>query len=63
MVFGAILAGGTGTRMGVDKPKQFLMLGEKPIIIHTIDVIKLIIFMLEYIQIGLIMHRICLINI
>ena len=37
MVFGAILAGGTGTRMGVDKPKQFLMLGEKPIIIHTIE--------------------------
>lgn len=37
MIFGAILAGGTGTRMGIDKPKQFLMLGEKPIIIHTIE--------------------------
>ena len=37
MVFGAILAGGKGTRMGIDKPKQFLMLGEKPIIIHTIE--------------------------
>lgn len=37
MVFGAILAGGTGTRMGIDKPKQFLMLGDKPIIIHTIE--------------------------
>lgn len=37
MVFGAILAGGTGTRMGVDKPKQFLMLGDKPIIIQTIE--------------------------
>ena len=37
MIFGAILAGGTGTRMGLDKPKQFLMLGDKPIIIHTIE--------------------------
>lgn len=37
MIFGAILAGGTGTRMGIDKPKQFLMLGAKPIIIHTIE--------------------------
>ena len=37
MVFGAILAGGKGTRMGIDKPKQFLMLGSKPIIIHTIE--------------------------
>ncbi|MDR1721839.1 MAG: 2-C-methyl-D-erythritol 4-phosphate cytidylyltransferase [Methanobrevibacter sp.] len=38
MIFGAILAGGTGTRMGnVEKPKQFLLLGNKPIIIHTIE--------------------------
>lgn len=38
MIFAAILAGGTGTRMGnVEKPKQFLLLGEKPIIIHTIE--------------------------
>ncbi|HJA65281.1 2-C-methyl-D-erythritol 4-phosphate cytidylyltransferase [Lachnoclostridium sp. An169] len=37
MIFGAILAGGKGTRMGIDKPKQFLMLGNKPIIIHTIE--------------------------
>lgn len=38
MIFGAILAGGTGTRMGnVEKPKQFLLLGAKPIIIHTIE--------------------------
>ena len=37
MIFGAILAGGTGSRMGLDKPKQFLMLGDKPIIIHTIE--------------------------
>lgn len=37
MIFGAILAGGKGTRLGVDKPKQFLMLGSKPILIHTIE--------------------------
>ena len=38
MVYAAILAGGKGTRMGnTDLPKQFLMLGEKPIIIHTIE--------------------------
>jgi 2-C-methyl-D-erythritol 4-phosphate cytidylyltransferase len=37
-VFAVILAGGVGTRMGnVDKPKQFLKIGGKPIIIHTIE--------------------------
>ena len=37
-VFGVILAGGSGARMGnVEKPKQFLMIGEKPIIAHTIE--------------------------
>ncbi len=34
----AILAGGSGTRMGnSDKPKQFLMLGDKPVLIHTVE--------------------------
>lgn len=38
MIFGLILAGGTGTRMGnVDRPKQFLTIGKKPVIIHTIE--------------------------
>lgn len=38
MVYGVILAGGVGNRYGnVEKPKQFLMLGKKPIIIHTIE--------------------------
>ncbi len=40
MIFGAIVAGGTGTRMKIaDMPKQFLPLGKdkKPIIIHTIE--------------------------
>ena len=38
MIFAAILAGGKGSRMGkIDTPKQFLNLGGKPIIIHTIE--------------------------
>ncbi len=38
MVFGVILAGGVGSRMGnVEKPKQYLKIGNKPIIIHTIE--------------------------
>lgn len=38
MIFGAILAGGIGSRMNIaDMPKQFLMLGTKPIIIHTVE--------------------------
>lgn len=37
-VFGVVLAGGKGTRMGnVEKPKQFMEIGKKPIIIHTIE--------------------------
>ncbi len=38
MVFGAILAGGSGSRMGnFDTPKQFLPLGDKPILVHTAE--------------------------
>ncbi len=38
MVFGAILAGGVGSRMHMaDMPKQFLPLGDKPIIVHTLE--------------------------
>ncbi len=38
MIYAGILAGGTGTRMGIqDMPKQFLPLGNKPIIIHTVE--------------------------
>lgn len=37
-VFGVVLAGGSGTRMGnVEKPKQFMEIGGKPIIAHTIE--------------------------
>ena len=38
MDFALILAGGFGIRMGqTNKPKQFLNLGNKPILIHTIE--------------------------
>ena len=38
MIFAAILAGGIGSRMGeTDTPKQFLTLGDKPVIVHTIE--------------------------
>ena len=38
MIYAGILAGGTGTRMGIQEmPKQFLPLGNKPIIIHTVE--------------------------
>jgi len=38
MIFGAILAGGVGVRMQNDNlPKQFLPLGSKPIILHTLE--------------------------
>lgn len=38
MIFAAILAGGLGSRMGgTDTPKQFLTLGDKPVIVHTIE--------------------------
>ncbi len=38
MVFSVILAGGVGNRMGhTDKPKQFLTIKDKPIIIHTVE--------------------------
>lgn len=39
MIYGAILASGKGTRMNSASniPKQFMKLGDKPIIIHTIE--------------------------
>lgn len=37
MIFAAIVAGGTGSRMGADIPKQFLPLGGKPVIVRTIE--------------------------
>lgn len=38
MNYAGILAGGVGKRMGrTDLPKQFLLLGNKPILIHTVE--------------------------
>ena len=37
MTYGVILAGGVGSRMGGEKPKQYLELKGKPIIIYTVE--------------------------
>lgn len=38
MIYGAVLAGGVGKRMGnAEKPKQFMTIGGKPIIVHTVE--------------------------
>ena len=38
MIYAGILAGGTGTRMGISNlPKQFLELGDRPILILSLD--------------------------
>lgn len=37
MIYAAVLAGGSGLRMGGDLPKQFLSVGGRPIIIRSID--------------------------
>lgn len=37
-VYAAILAGGSGTRMGnPDKPKQFWMMADRPVLVHTVE--------------------------
>lgn len=37
-VYGVVLAGGIGSRMGnAEKPKQFLEIGSRPVIIHTLE--------------------------
>ena len=37
-IYGVVLAGGIGSRMGnQDKPKQYLLIADKPILIHTLE--------------------------
>ena len=35
--FALIVAGGSGNRMGKEIPKQFLKIGEKPVLMHTFE--------------------------
>lgn len=35
--YALIVAGGSGSRMNTDVPKQFLLLNEKPVLMHTIE--------------------------
>lgn len=42
MNIGVILAGGTGSRMGIaDRPKQFLDIYQKPVVVHTLEAFEL----------------------
>jgi 2-C-methyl-D-erythritol 4-phosphate cytidylyltransferase len=34
--FAILVAGGSGTRMGADRPKQFLLLRHEPVLLHTL---------------------------
>ena len=36
-IFAIIVAGGSGSRMGSEIPKQFLSIHGKPILVHTIE--------------------------
>lgn len=37
MNYGVVVAGGVGKRMGGALPKQFMTIGDKPIIVHTVE--------------------------
>ncbi len=37
MAHAVIVAGGSGVRMGGSRPKQYLLLGDRPILCHTLD--------------------------
>ena len=37
MIYGAVLAGGIGERLGLGMPKQFYKIGDKPILIHSVE--------------------------
>lgn len=40
MVYALVFAGGVGSRMGLELPKQFIEVEGKPIIIHTLEVFE-----------------------
>lgn len=40
MVIAVILAGGTGTRVGANVPKQFILFNEKPMLAYTVDIFQ-----------------------
>ncbi len=40
--YALIVAGGLGNRMGTDIPKQFLLLNNKPVLMHTIEAFSVI---------------------
>ena len=42
MTYAVILAGGSGERLGGKKPKQFLPLGNKSIIVNTIEIFQIL---------------------
>jgi 2-C-methyl-D-erythritol 4-phosphate cytidylyltransferase len=58
--YAVIVAGGTGTRMGTDIPKQFLLLKGKPLLYYTIntflksynDMQVILVLPLEYMDMG-----------
>lgn len=52
-----IVAGGTGTRMGGNIPKQFLLLDGTPIIVHTL---KRFLHFEENLKIALVLHSSCM---
>ena len=35
-----ILAGGSGTRLGADRPKQFVEILGKPVLVYTIEIFQ-----------------------
>lgn len=45
--YAIIVAGGSGSRMGGEIAKQFLMLGDKPILLHTIEAFLALSFPVE----------------
>ncbi|MCX6224889.1 MAG: 2-C-methyl-D-erythritol 4-phosphate cytidylyltransferase, partial [Bacteroidia bacterium] len=39
--FTILVAGGRGVRMGTDVPKQFLLLADKPVLMHCIEAFRM----------------------